>query len=467
MRKDRYFEDRPSDSPRTSYERDRDRIIYSDAFRRLKGVTQVARAGETYTYHTRLTHSLKVAQVGRRLAQYLDRHYNGSVDTSKPNGGAIVINPDIVATASLAHDLGHPPFGHATESELDNQIKRRGIDVGFEGNPQSFRIVTKMETNALYRDYPGKKGRGLNLTRASLNALLKYPWAREESIPDDYYASEYNTSEKFGYYPAEEEFFEWVREGSPEHVRSLEAQLMDWADDVTYAVHDVIDFYEAGLIPLHEILQDTAEREEFINHFEDEYEELTRSFQPTRFIEEDILERGLDEKELKRAYEGTRDTNALVDRLRSQLIEDYLSVPDTVSILPAKESQYDQAKIKIDDQMRARVEFLKELTFYYVIKNSAMMGQQHGQRRIITTLFDAFLAAADSGYDSEFGEYGEYEEEMVPLPFREDLMKADSRKRRVRLIADAITAMTERQTIELYERIAGRGFGSLQDEIIR
>lgn len=466
MRKERFFEDRPSESPRTEFERDRDRILYSDAFQRLKGVTQVARVGETYTYHTRLTHSLKVAQVGRRLAQYLNRYYSNTSD-GKSSVDTFIINPKVVAAASLAHDLGHPPFGHATESEIDNQIRRRGIDVGFEGNPQSFRIVTGVETNALYRDYPEKKGQGLNLTRASLNALIKYPWARGESIPDDYYYSSYNTSKKFGYYPAEKELFQWVRQDSPEYIRSTEAQLMDWADDVTYAVHDVIDFYQAGLIPLHEILQDTSEREEFIKHFENEYDNLPNSFQPSQFIEEDILERGLNETELKRSYKGTRDTDALIDRLRSQLIEDYLSVPDTVSLIPAKNSPYNQAKIEIDEQMRARVEFLKELTFYYVINNSALMGQQHGQRRIVTTLFDAFLAATDSGYDSEFGEYGGYENNMVLLPFRDDLVRADRRERRVRLIADAITSMTERQTIELYKRITGEGLGSLQNEIVR
>lgn len=469
-REKRFFDDRPNAPYRSSFERDRDRILYSDAFRRLKGVTQVARSGETYSYHTRLTHSLKVSQVGRRLAKYLLEYHKGSSNNGSivVDGSEIFINPTVVSAAALAHDLGHPPFGHAVETELDCQITRRGIDEGFEGNPQSFRILNKVETNALYFDYDSEKGRGLNLTNAILNATIKYPWERGKSIPDEYYPkADYDTDEKFGYFDAERDLFNWVRQDSQEYVRSPEAELMDWADDVTYAVHDVIDFFKGGLIPLHEILQNTPERERFIKHFCDSKpNSITDNIDPTHFLE-DILSRGLNHDRLKQRYRGDRYTNALVDRLRSVLIGDYLNVPNAIRIRPASEGPYDRPVISIDERLRSRVEFLKEMTFYYVIDDQSLMSQQQGHRRVVATIFDAFLAATDEGYDSEFGEYGEYEEKMIPLPFRNDLSDSEDRRERVRVIADAITTMTEQQTLKLFERITGRAPGSLQDQIIR
>lgn len=471
-RHDRFVEDRPNAPFRNQFERDIDRILYSDAFRRLKGVTQVARSGESYTYHTRLTHSLKVSQVGRRLAKYLleyhnkDRRVNGT--SVVVDGDEIFINPVVVGAAALAHDLGHPPFGHAVETELDHQISRRGIDEGFEGNPQSFRILNSVETNALYSDYPEGKGRGLNLTKAVLNATLKYPWEKGATIPRDYYPSgKYNTDDKFGFYSTEREFFDWIREDQEEYVRSPEAELMDWADDVTYAVHDVIDFYQAGLIPLHEILQETSERERFISHFnKSKPNQITDHVDPDQFLN-DLTSRGLDDKLMKQKFRASRETKALVDRFRSLLISDYLDVPNTVRVRPSSEGPFNRPIIDIDEQMRSRVELLKELTFYYVIENPALMSQQHGQRRVVATIFDAFLAASDPGYDSEFGEYRKYEEKIIPLPFRNDLINSDDRRERVRLIADTITKMTEQQTIELFNRITGRSPGSLQDQIIR
>lgn len=453
-RDERRFQIRPSSSPRSEFERDRDRVLYSNGFHRLRGITQVVRSNESYPYHTRLTHSLKVAQVGRRLAQYINRQGDDEdID--------VVIRPSVVATASMAHDLGHPPFGHAAEDELDHQIRRRGVDDGFEGNPQSFRIVNKNEINALFLDESGDEGRGLNLTRASLNAMIKYPWKRGESVPD----VEYDTDEKFGFYPEEEELFRWVRGNNDTYRRTPEAELMDWADDVTYAVHDAIDFYCAGLIPLGQFFQDTVEREEFITHFENsKRKEITANIDPVRYLDE-LKQDGLDEPQIKKAFRETRKTEALLDRLKSSLIEEFLVIPSAVALIE-DDAVPGGWTVKIDPKKKSQVEFLKELTFYYVIDNPALKSQQHGQRRIIATLFDAFLAASDPGYDSEFGEYADYEEKMVPLPFREDLQEATNRESRVRFISDAITSMTERQAVNLFERITGRTPGSIKEEIV-
>lgn len=472
---ERQHKARSSGATRTPFERDRDRILYSDAFRRLKGVAQVARSQEAYTYHTRLTHSLKVSQVGRRLAQYLLRT-NGGQDTNEitRDSKTIQIEPSIVATAALAHDLGHPPFGHAAEDELDRLISsgHRPVDDGFEGNPQSFRIVSKVETNTLFSEQPGDGGKGLNLTRGSLNSILKYPWARGENVPD----TDYNTNRKFGYYNKEKDLFEWVREDSPNYVRSPEATLMDWADDVTYAVHDVIDFYKTGLIPLHDFFQDTEERNEFIEHFEDEKgDKVIDGFDPTAFLE-GLKKEGLDEPEMKRSYQGTRQSDALLDRLQSKLIEDYLSVPDTVEVTlpgnaedkrPATRVGVSRPVIDIDPVKQAEVEFLKELTFHYVINDRSLMSQQQGHRQIIATLFEAFLAAADGEYPLKNLASDVVNKNIIPQPFRDDLLAADTPSERVRYTADTLTVLTEQQAVRLYGRITGQQPGSIQETIIR
>ena len=243
-----------SGDPRTPFQRDRDRVLYSPEFRRLSGVTQVASAGEGDFFHNRLTHSLKVAQVGRRLAERLRETYPREVLCAW--GG---LNPDVVETAGLAHDLGHPPFGHHGEEVICKSVEKNKDKNGFEGNAQSFRIVTRLAAHMdndrdLDDDPDADDDSGLNLTRATLNAILKYPWLREKFG---------KRKQKWGAYRADKDRFMWVRSGRPDKSPDLEAELMDWADDVTYAVHDLDDFYRAGLIPIHRLLHG-AEQERFI-----------------------------------------------------------------------------------------------------------------------------------------------------------------------------------------------------------
>src|SRR6185437_9586804 len=202
----------------------RDRVLYSSSFRRLAEVTQVVSANSGYVFHNRLTHSLQVAQVGRRLAEKLNKKFPDS---------KCVVDPDVVETACMAHDLGHPPFGHAAEKTLNSLTENIG---GFEGNAQSFRIVTQLASRS--RKYPG-----LDLTRATLAAILKYPWLRGGN-PDN--------PKKWGAYESERSDFDFAAEllPAPNH-RTIEAEIMDWADDITYSVHDLEDFFRAGRMPLH------------------------------------------------------------------------------------------------------------------------------------------------------------------------------------------------------------------------
>lgn len=235
-----------SKDQRQEFQRDRDRILYSTAFRRLEGVTQIVRAGESDVFHNRLVHSTKVAQVGRRLAENC---INNHPEEAKRHG----LHAEVVEAACLAHDLGHPPFGHIGEETLDEILtgksgRKKCLDAeGFEGNAQSFRIVTKLAVR-----FEGCEG--LDLTRATLASMLKYPWPRD--LTDDEKKS--IKSKKWGYYKCEEEDFNFCREDLRSDKKTLEAELMDWADDIAYSVHDIEDFHRCNHIPWAQIIGDRA-----------------------------------------------------------------------------------------------------------------------------------------------------------------------------------------------------------------
>ena len=436
-REERYYpNDRGSDQ-RTSFQRDHDRILYTSAFRRLAWVTQVVSSGEGEPFHNRLTHTLEVAQIGRRLAEHL---LNKQPKEAQELGG---VDPDVVEAAALAHDLGHPPFGHTVEKELDGLMRAAGVDDGFEGNAQSFRIVAKLATRHV--DFPG-----LNLTRATLDAILKYPWLRQDDLPE--------RRRKWGAYVSEKEEFEWVRgEGVQDSRKSAEAELMDFADDIAYAVHDVEDFFRTGLIPLDRLFRNDDEVDSFLNGA---FSSLERNNQSVRFgkdVCKEVFKQLLETFRVTDPYAGTRQQRAILRTMTAGLIRGCVT-----AIQLQVPSEADGRRVKIGEQAEIELFILKQLTWHYVINSPALATQQYGQRRIIRELFAIFNNAA-----------GSRELDIFPVSFRESIRQLieDGRhhlaKERVRVIADLLSGMTEQQIVAIHQRLTGVSLGTVMDSIVR
>lgn len=417
------------DDPRTPAQKDRDRLLYTSSLRRLAQVTQVVAADVSHVFHNRLTHSFQVAQVGRRLAEKLIRDHSDLVLDSHG------VDPDVVEAACYAHDLGHPPFGHIVEEEL-NELAGESID-GFEGNAQSFRIVTKLSQHSSLH-------RGLDLTRATLAAVLKYPWLRKDAPRPD----------KWGAYSTEQRDFQFAADLiRTRHERTLEAQIMDWADDITYSVHDIDDFYRAHKVPLHLLASRRYERERDLF-----FEAVDRRHRGDAGIwrQSGALREAFDQVivglfPLDGQFSGTWKERADLRQFSSQLIGRYIGQTGI-------EESDGRIALKIDENLRREVAILKELTWVYVIEAPALVSQQFGQRHAIKTLFEIYMEASTNAKRRS----------IFPASYRDaiDQAEKDSGELR-RIVIDLIAGMTENQAIAMYNRLIGVSVGSGLEEIVR
>ncbi|MBC6449618.1 deoxyguanosinetriphosphate triphosphohydrolase [Actinokineospora xionganensis] len=379
---------------RTPFSRDRARVLHSAALRRLAGKTQVVGPNEGSEVHgiprTRLTHSLEVAQIGRGIAEELG------------------CDPDIVDTAGLAHDIGHPPFGHNGERALDESSQACG---GFEGNAQTLRILTRLEPKIL--------GHGLNLTRASLDAATKYPWPRRAGI------------RKFGVYEDDLAVFGWMRDGAPGDRRCIEAQVMDWSDDVAYSVHDVEDGVRAGRISL-SALADSTERaviaELAAKHF---------SSEPISALEEAatvLLGLPVVGDLAEREYDGSLDAQVALKRLTSELVGRFAAAAVTGTREahgPGPLIRY-TADLVVPERVASEVALLKAMAVHFVLSDPVRLAMQREQRALIAGLVETLTERAPDVLEPAF------------LPAWH--AAADDGER-LRVVVDQVASLTDAQAI--------------------
>ena len=348
---ERWVSERASRRSRSPYARDRARVLHSGALRRLAGKTQVVEphGPGAAVPRTRLTHSLETAQIGREL------------------GAALGCDADLVDAACLAHDLGHPPYGHNGEQALDEVAQACG---GFEGNAQSLRVLTRLE--------PKVPGAGLNLTRATLDAATKYPWPRRAG------------TSKYGVYADDRAVFDWVRDGAPEGRQCLEAQVMDWSDDVAYSVHDLEDGVLSGQVRLERLHADGAELAALAAA---EY-----SDRPAAELEHALAG-------LLRRFPATHDTGfdgqAVLKELTSDTIGRFCRAAEDATRERYGDgplSRYD-ADLVVPDRERAECALLKAVTARYVITRDGVEELKAAERRRLTELVEALLDAGPHALD--------------------------------------------------------------------
>lgn len=416
-----------ADDQREPFQVDRDRILYCSAFRRLATVTQVVGSGEGFAFHNRLTHSMKVAQVARRLSEWLLKQ--------QPEH-RLHLDPEVAEAAALAHDLGHPPFGHIAEHELDRCVKEcpYGPSDGYEGNAQTFRILTKL---ACHRsDYLG-----LDLTRATLRAVIKYPWMSSDDRAKD--------KRKWNAYESEREDFELVMDGL--HGRSLEAQVMELADDIAYSVHDIEDFFREGWVPLDRLLSDRNVEERARAAISEllsdsvKAADVAQAFGILRFAASDPI---------FVPYAGSRGQRAGLRRFTSILIGRFIR---SVHV----EERGGDLVAEMDRNCEVETKVLKCLMRHYVFSRHVLAGQQHGHRGLIRALFSTFADAAHGRngvarniLSPSLCELMEQEEQRVP--HKKDEI-------RTRIAADAVASLGEQEAVALFRRYQGIDGGSVKN----
>jgi dGTPase len=412
---ERYLEE-DNHSYRSTFERDRARIVHSAALRRLAAKTQVVGPSSHDFIRNRLTHTLEVAQVGRDLAS------------------SIGCDPDIVEAACLAHDLGHPPFGHNGESALAAEAADIG---GFEGNAQTFRLLTRLEAKTVDRS---GSSFGLNLTRAVLDAATKYPWPIDESPQAEGRHGDGlpRVVRKFGVYAEDRAVFDWMRRDVPSGAVCVEAQVMDFADDVAYSVHDVEDGVVAGRVDLTRLSGDPGLRAEIWSTVRDWYH-------PS--YDDGLLEDAYDRLRLLQSwpmtpYDGSRLELARLKNLTSRLIGRFCTAVRVAverAGLPTPLVRY-SAEVPIPADVRAEIAVLKGIAAHLVMKADDRVVANADQREILHDLVDVLLRGR--GWALE------------PV-FAADFERADTDVARRRVVIDQVASLTDVSALETHRRLVG------------
>lgn len=391
------------------FSRDRARVLHSAALRRLADKTQVVGPRDGDTPRTRLTHSLEVGQIARGI------------------GAGLGLDPDLCDMAGLTHDIGHPPYGHNGENAL-NEVAQGG----FEGNAQTLRILTRLEPKVLVEDTDGTAHSfGLNLTRAALDAACKYPWTKTN--PDG------TINRKYGAYDEDADLLAWLREGHSDKRKCIEAQVMDWSDDIAYSVHDVEDGIISQRISLN-VLWDLVE----LAHLAEKGAEAFGGTADELLEAADSL-RNLDVINALGNFDYTLRDYAKLKKMTSELVGRYVGATigatseANAELISANTLGRMHGDLRVPPLAQAEVKLLKTIAVLYVMDEPAHLARQDRQRERIYRVYDYLVAGAPGSLDATFRLWWE---------------QADTDAARDRAIIDQIASMTESRLERLARRSA-------------
>lgn len=399
------------DAPvRTPFERDRARVVHAASSRRLAAKTQVVGPQTDDFVRNRLTHSLEVAQVARDLAR------------------ALGCEPDIVETAALAHDLGHPPFGHNGERVLAGLSADVG---GFEGNAQTLRILTRLEAKTF--DDAGASV-GLNLTRATLDACVKYPWLRSDAEPPAGVHADGSprTVVKFGVYADDVPVFDWLRDPAHGVRQCMEAQVMDLADDIAYSVHDLEDGIVAGRIDLAGL--DAAAV----------WETVRAWYLPG--ADDDLLDDALGRLRAIAgwpavSYDRSRRSLAALKNLTSDIIGRFCGAAQQATFASAEGPfvRY-RADLVVPERTKTEIAVLKGIAAHYVMRADDRVALMARQRELMAELVQVLTERGPEALDR---------------PFADDWLAAGDETGRRRAVIDQVASLTDASAESWHRGLVG------------
>lgn len=411
---------RPENDHRGPFQIDRDRVLFSTAFRQLQSKTQVFQSGEYDFYRTRLTHTIEVARIARSIAEFL----NQTSDRLRPD---FQIDPDLVEAVGLAHDLGHPPFGHIGERKLNQLMAQQG---GFEGNAQTLRILTRLIYSR--RDRPS----GMKPTRAFLDGVLKYKSLHKELITSDADGTTHYPHHHF-LYDEQDHLREFVFPDRSLHqltlpqreqLSSIECQIMDWADDTAYSLHDIVDGIKAGFIT-----------PDSLTEWSEQCPDLT-SFQ-MKTLEELI-------SEIRSGGYEPRTSQWI-----GQFIQACRLQPADSPM--AAQTNRHRFRLTVEPRVREVCELHKAIAIDLIFKSSPLQQIEFKGGRLLEKLFTA--------YRSHVIDTGESSLRLLPDPLHGWIQQEDSARGRWRLLCDHLASLTDGQAIRTYKRLFEPEFGALMD----
>ncbi len=395
---ERFVTELPKRHGRRAFARDKARVLHSAGLRRLSAKTQVMSAGADDFPRTRLTHTLEVAQIGREL------------------GDALGCDPDLVETACLVHDLGHPPFGHNGEEALH----KASLDIGgFEGNAQTFRLLTRLESKTI-RD---GRSLGLNLTRATLDAATKYPWAFDGKNP------------KFGFYEEDKEIFDWVRLNAKSQTKVFEAQVMDIADDIAYSVHDIEDaIYGQHFSPL--ALDSEPEFKEVVKLAATEY---------ATEIDEDNLNKALNslikQSWWVKSFTATQVDMAALKNMTSHLIGKFTEEIEQATKAGNKAENFTRynANLIVPLETKAQIAVLKAVVNLFVMQRKGAAENYAKEQDLILNIVDGL----------------QNNPQKLDPQFKHQFDNAGSSKEAKRAVIDQVASLTDSSARRLAQEFVG------------